>query len=644
LAKRNYYGKWTLRHPPLRGGGQAHTYLAFETGNEQAGDYVLKRLKNDNRIGRFRNEAKAGLLLRHPNIVDVVDGDLESPEPYIVTKHYPQGELTPKLIQGKTLVERLALFQRICEGVAYAHENGIIHRDLKPDNIFMADDGTPVVGDFGLCFIDVGGERFTLVDEAVGARWYMAPELGSGRVPAVLPACDVYSLGKLLYWILAGRIFDRERHREPDWDLNPAQADPDLALVYELLDMLITADPSQRQRRGRSVAQNVQHVVDRILKRRRMYELAGTSHCAQEHHHLRIANFRPGSIVTTRLVNPPGRAVLGFGVSGSTLAAWGRRRREQADGDNLEVMIVRAPANYNTVVAERSGTIWQTQGEGRFALAFSPSHDPVIAVVEKADSKASASLTVLNVNRNAQFTERLIGTDLDDPRNVALAVGPSGETAIYVAPQSSRREARPEVFFLKEDLIERVPLLQNTNFPGPLAFSREGRLHQANVVSTSAGGREMRSLIHRWREPAGGWHDEVVASARAGPMSAHIDLALTPDGLPVVLTDWDEEGGGRSLVCYVQRTGGWHAERLDLTSFLSEFGPLGIAAGGAKQLFIDSHGNKHITMYSDSGGSRNVLYMSFDSHFGLIERRVFPAQAFVGMGVDELDTVYLAVL
>jgi serine/threonine protein kinase len=92
------------------------------------------------------------------------------------------------------------------------------------------------VGDFGLCFFEETGERFTLLEEAVGPRWYMAPELESGRVGTVLPASDVYSLGKLLYWMLATRIFARERHRELEYDLSRDPSDFGMRLVYELLD------------------------------------------------------------------------------------------------------------------------------------------------------------------------------------------------------------------------------------------------------------------------------------------------------------------------------------------------------------------------------------------------------------------------
>lgn len=85
-------------------------------------------------------------------------------------------------------------------------------------------------------------------------------------------------------------------------------------------------------------------------------------------------------------------------------------------------------------------------------------------------------------------------------------------------------------------MVERAPLPQHPNIPGPLAFDQKGRLHHVYVVSTAAvGGRATRSLVHRWREPSGEWRDEIAVSVHAGPMNAHIGLALIPDDQPVVL-------------------------------------------------------------------------------------------------------------
>ena len=89
---------------------------------------------------------------------------------------------------------------------------------------------TCVSGYKGICFIADDGTRITLTDEAVGARRYTAPELEDGRAEDVTAAADVYSLGKVLYWLMAGRVFDREKHRDPRFDLTKDQKKSGYAL------------------------------------------------------------------------------------------------------------------------------------------------------------------------------------------------------------------------------------------------------------------------------------------------------------------------------------------------------------------------------------------------------------------------------
>jgi serine/threonine protein kinase len=144
----------------------------------------------------------------------------------------------------------LEIFRQVCAGAAYAQDRGIVHRDIKPDNIFLRSDGTAVLGDFGICFVDDEGTRLTMTDEVAGSRFYCAPELRDGRLEShVLPtAADVYSLGKVLYWMLSGgQIFDREEHRENKYRIGQHDPlNPAYELVNQLLDAAIVQDWSNR--------------------------------------------------------------------------------------------------------------------------------------------------------------------------------------------------------------------------------------------------------------------------------------------------------------------------------------------------------------------------------------------------------------
>jgi serine/threonine protein kinase len=259
------YGKWSIEKS-LSEGGQARTYLAVETGAEEKRPYVLKVLKNQNRIQRFHKEVRACSELDHPNVLRVVDYDLECDRPYMVTEYCEGGPLSTETLLDYSIQERLRIFADVCRGVGHAHSKDVIHRDIKPDNVFLLGDRTtPIVGDFGICFITVEGERFTLLDEVAGPRWYAAPELEDGRADDIQPTADVYSLGKLLYWMIAGEIFSREKHREPRFDLTKKDNSiPAYLLIYELLDKMIVGDSSNRFPDANAVADAVDIMVRRI--------------------------------------------------------------------------------------------------------------------------------------------------------------------------------------------------------------------------------------------------------------------------------------------------------------------------------------------------------------------------------------------
>lgn len=215
-----YGNRWQISEG-LGEGGQAHTFLVKDVERDDDTRYVLKRLKNINRIKRFEDEVKAVKSLSHENIVTLIDFDLEGDQPYLVMEYCSGGSLANiEPFWREQPIVALRLFEQICEGVAYAHANNVVHRDIKPDNIFLRNKNGPlVIGDFGICYLEKDGTRVTLTDEAVGARSYIAPELEEGRVNIVSKRSDTYSLGKLLYWLLSGRVISREQYRDRKWDL-----------------------------------------------------------------------------------------------------------------------------------------------------------------------------------------------------------------------------------------------------------------------------------------------------------------------------------------------------------------------------------------------------------------------------------------
>ena len=218
-----------------------------ETDDKQ---YVLKRLKNPNRIERFAREIEILSRLDHPNVAKVLDFDLESDPSYFVMPYYLGGSLAEaEPYRDRAIPELLDLFGQVCDGVAAVHEAGVLHRDLKPENVFLDTDrhGDAVVGDFGLCLVQ-DEPRLTGTSEAVGPRYYMAPEIEDGRSDDCTERSDIYSLGKVLYWLLSsGRVFSREKHRDKSFDLTDLTQNVYIEHVNaELLDKMIVEAPEDR--------------------------------------------------------------------------------------------------------------------------------------------------------------------------------------------------------------------------------------------------------------------------------------------------------------------------------------------------------------------------------------------------------------
>jgi serine/threonine protein kinase len=200
-------------------GGQAHTFMVRDLRDGTTG-WVLKRLKNPTRQARFEREIRALSRLQSshvPSIVDFAIGDRS----YLVTPYVGRNLVQLRdALEPQTLLER---FHGIVVAAADAHAEGLIHRDIKPDNVTVDDAGTPFLVDFGICADDESEVVLTTTAEGFGNRAFAAPECEPGSMDAARPASDVYSLGKLLYWMTTGgRVMVRERFDEEDLNI----ADP----------------------------------------------------------------------------------------------------------------------------------------------------------------------------------------------------------------------------------------------------------------------------------------------------------------------------------------------------------------------------------------------------------------------------------
>jgi len=176
-------------------------------------------------VARFEAERQTLALLAHPNIAHVFDaGTTDTGRPYFVME-YVEGQSVTKYCDEKKLSveQRLELFQQVCEGVHHAHQKGIIHRDIKPSNILVSihgDRAVPKIIDFGIAKaitqpLLTEKTSFTEHGQLLGTPEYMSPEQAEMAYQDVDTRSDIYSLGVLLYELLAGATpFDAKRLRK----------------------------------------------------------------------------------------------------------------------------------------------------------------------------------------------------------------------------------------------------------------------------------------------------------------------------------------------------------------------------------------------------------------------------------------------
>jgi eukaryotic-like serine/threonine-protein kinase len=207
-------------------GGMGLVYLAQQQEPKRKVALKIVKLGMDTKqvVARFEAERQTLALLAHPNIAHVFDaGTTKTGRPYFVMEYVEGKSITKYCDEEKLSVEqRLELFQQVCEGVHHAHQKGIIHRDLKPSNILVSahgDRALPKIIDFGIAKAVTQplteNTSFTEHGQLLGTPEYMSPEQAEMASQDVDTRSDTYSLGVLLYELLAGATpFDAKRLRK----------------------------------------------------------------------------------------------------------------------------------------------------------------------------------------------------------------------------------------------------------------------------------------------------------------------------------------------------------------------------------------------------------------------------------------------
>ena len=175
--------------------------------------------------------------------------DSNESERWIVTEYYPGGTIEDHSLKYKgNALSALTAIRPLIETVAALHKDSIFHRDIKPANVFIGNDGSLILGDFGIAFLPNLPERVTLLNESVGPRDYIPPWAETEeRLEKVGGNFDVYMLGKLLWCMVAGRLkLTREWFNRPDFDLTVRfQNNPRMHMINAILEKCVHETPDK---------------------------------------------------------------------------------------------------------------------------------------------------------------------------------------------------------------------------------------------------------------------------------------------------------------------------------------------------------------------------------------------------------------
>ncbi len=282
-------------------GGMGTVYLAEDRElDRQIALKVLKEQVFDERAARrMLEEARIIAKLEHPGIVPVHDlGTLPDGRNYYVMKLVRGKRLDEYFEASSPIGDRLRVFGRICETVAFAHAHGVIHRDLKPQNVMVGEFGEVLVLDWGVAKRmrrqdappeaketesagpnplspkptsddDATRTRQTAHGTVIGTPAYMSPEQAHGDVDGVDERSDVFALGAILYFLLTDRapvgqtVFERVQQREhvefkPPRQLNPGVERPLNAICLKA----ISIEPDKRYSGANELGRDVARFLD----------------------------------------------------------------------------------------------------------------------------------------------------------------------------------------------------------------------------------------------------------------------------------------------------------------------------------------------------------------------------------------------
>lgn len=374
-------GPYELLHE-LGRGGMGSVYVARRADESYQRRVAVKLVRpgmdSEAVLTRFRTERQILAALNHPNIARLLDGgSTDDGRPYLVME-YVEGQPIDQYCarMGLAVAERVQLFRTVCAAVSHAHRNLVVHRDLKPANILVTADGTPKLLDFGIAKLLNPDLTSAPGAPTVAALRLMTPEYASpeqARGELVTTASDVYSLGVVLYELLAGcRPYELEGLTPADLERTISESVPPLP-SQAALRRTRPAGASDRGRRSRDrLPADLDNIVMMALRKepQRRYhsvdQLADDLRRYLEHQPVRARRVTWGyaarKFVRRNRLAVAATATAGVALLLSLLATLWQARTAAAERDRVAQLLTDVRGLTNTLIFEFHDAIEKLAG------------------------------------------------------------------------------------------------------------------------------------------------------------------------------------------------------------------------------------------------------------------------------------------
>lgn len=500
----------------LGSGGMGTVFLAerVDGGFRQRVAIKLIRagLGGADALSRFRRERQILAGLDHPNIARLLDGgETDDGLPYLVMDHVDGIAIDRHCDQRQLDVrERLRLFREVCAAVQFAHQRLVVHRDLKPGNILVDTEGRVKLLDFGVArLLDTGGEAADAATAHAFTPEYASPEQVKGA--PITTASDVYSLGVLLYRLLAGRSpykADTTRFADLVQEIVSSEPDrPSASITTRTTSPAATAPrPLELRRLQRDLQGDLDNIVLMALRKEPERRYASVEQLADDvGRHLERRPVRArGDAFAYRARRFLSRNRVGVGLGALAIAALlatavyalhqAHAAREQAARAGKHFASVRALANqFMGGIYEQIAYVPGTETAQKALLDTSLEYLGNLAAEAGQDRSLLVEIATSYI-KLARMQERTVAPAAEQAATVQLAIGVLGQAEALGGRDVQTRQRLMSAYSLlaASDVVQQQFTDARTHFEAATALAREDVRDDEPVALTHARAQALR--------------------------------------------------------------------------------------------------------------------------------------------------------